>query len=364
MNTAGGNMNPPPYTAPVMRMGQHQHSHTLPPLAPPQQFHGPGPVASARPRPAGVSVREDRAQSAEYNGYIWTLKVVQQPQRARMCGFGDKDRRPITPPPALLLIVSDPKTGRELSPNELEDINCAHLVVNVDLWDEGKVNEAILVRANSNTPSSSISSASATAYPPTEQSLAPRGTPLMMMNDGYQMHGYPMPGGYAGGYAVAMPSPYGHYAAAAPGAGFYPTAHMAGAAIPYYAAHSAQNSNFTRNLIGSLSVNAARLNNEHGEPGFYFVFQDLSVRMEGNFRLRMNFVNLSDGASPPGLNRGKCPIICWVFTEPFKVYSAKKFPGVIESTPLSKCFAGQGIKIPIRKDNGGKTGADDEDDGE
>jgi hypothetical protein len=32
------------------------------------------------------------------------------------------------------------------------------------------------------------------------------------------------------------------------------------------------------------------------------------------------------------------------------VYSAKKFPGVIESTPLSKCFAGQGIKIPIRKD--------------
>jgi Velvet factor len=34
----------------------------------------------------------------------------------------------------------------------------------------------------------------------------------------------------------------------------------------------------------------------------------------------------------------------------FQVYSAKKFPGVIESTPLSKAFASQGIKIPIRKD--------------
>jgi hypothetical protein len=34
----------------------------------------------------------------------------------------------------------------------------------------------------------------------------------------------------------------------------------------------------------------------------------------------------------------------------FQVFSAKKFPGVIESTALSKIFATQGIKIPIRKD--------------
>jgi len=38
------------------------------------------------------------------------------------------------------------------------------------------------------------------------------------------------------------------------------------------------------------------------------------------------------------------------------VWSAKKFPGVKESTPLSKCFAAQGVKIPIRKDGGGKGG--------
>ena len=49
------------------------------------------------------------------------------------------------------------------------------------------------------------------------------------------------------------------------------------------------------------------------------------------------------------------------------MYSAKKFPGVVESTPLSKCFATQGIKIPIRKDGpagekSGKKGADYDDD--
>ncbi|CAG8619510.1 8996_t:CDS:2, partial [Cetraspora pellucida] len=39
-----------------------------------------------------------------------------------------------------------------------------------------------------------------------------------------------------------------------------------------------------------------------------------------------------------------------VFSAPFKVYSAKKFPGMTESTALSKAFASQGIKLTIRKD--------------
>jgi hypothetical protein len=60
------------------------------------------------------------------------LDVVQQPKRARMCGFGDKvgicrssivnegtditlqDRRPITPPPCIRLIITDAITGTEI----------------------------------------------------------------------------------------------------------------------------------------------------------------------------------------------------------------------------------------------------------
>lgn len=45
----------------------------------------------------------------------YSLHVEQQPDRARMCGFGDKDRRPITPPPCIKLIVTDVLTGRQLS---------------------------------------------------------------------------------------------------------------------------------------------------------------------------------------------------------------------------------------------------------
>ena len=56
------------------------------------------------------------------------------------------------------------------------------------------------------------------------------------------------------------------------------------------------------------------------------------------------------------LNTGSAPILATTFSDEFQVYSAKKFPGVVDSTPLSKAFAKQGIKIPIRKDQGGTRG--------
>lgn len=66
----------------------------------------------------------------------------------------------------------------------------------------------------------------------------------------------------------------------------------------------------------------------------------------------------------PVINHGTAPVLASVFSEPFQVFSAKKFPGVIESTTLSKCFAQQGIKIPIRKDGLKPRGRADDDDDE
>ena len=64
----------------------------------------------------------------------------------------------------------------------------------------------------------------------------------------------------------------------------------------------------------------------------------------------MNFIDVGNPSGSGGLNKLRAPVLAYVYSDKFQVYSAKKFPGVIESTPLSKCFAGQGIKIPIRKD--------------
>ena len=127
---------------------------------------------------------------------------------------------------------------------------------------------------------------------------------------------------------------------------------------------------FTRNLIGSLCVSAFKLTNPNNELGVWFILQDLSVRTEGSFRyvllelgcsyvrtkslpanrLKMNFVNVGSPTTAQTLNTASAPVLASCFSDKFDVYSAKKFPGVIESTNLSKCFATQGIKIPIRKD--------------
>lgn len=116
---------------------------------------------------------------------------------------------------------------------------------------------------------------------------------------------------------------------------------------------------YTRNLIGSVAVSASTLSDTSGKPGFWFVLQDLSVRQEGSFRLKFNFMDVAgEGNAPVAVGSPK-PILATTFSELFQVHSAKKFPGVKESTALSKCFAGQGVKIPIRKD--GKTGKDDDD---
>lgn len=87
--------------------------------------------------------------------------------------------------------------------------------------------------------------------------------------------------------------------------------------------------------------------------------------------LRFSFVNVGvpTGASNAQqantssvVNQGKAPVLASCFSEVFSVFSAKKFPGVCESTPLSKCFASQGIKIPIRKDGANAKGGRDDDD--
>jgi hypothetical protein len=66
----------------------------------------------------------------------------------------------------------------------------------------------------------------------------------------------------------------------------------------------------------------------------------------------MNFIDISGDEQATGspLCQSKAPVLATTYSDPFQVYSAKKFPGVCESTTLSKTFAGQGIKIPIRKE--------------
>lgn len=166
------------------------------------------------------------------------------------------------------------------------------------------------------------------------------GRPPPGMQNGYHQH-------YAAyGVPAALPSPNENGASSAP--------------------------NISRNLIGQTTSNCHRLQDMDDKHGLYFCFPDLSVRSEDWFRLKFSFLDIGrqlmfpptpNATAQPqeGIFAGQvansAPCLAAVWSNPFRVYSAKKFPGVADSTPLSKKFASQGLKISIRKDpdaGGGK----------
>lgn len=106
-------------------------------------------------------------------------------------------------------------------------------------------------------------------------------------------------------------------------------------------------------------------------PAGYFIFPDLSVRHEGKYRLNFNLyeelkepndedAEVAAGSSEredaksqpnnPLAPRSHVHFRLEVKSAPFSVFSAKKFPGLAESTNLSRVVAEQGCRVRIRRD--------------
>ncbi|CAO3621777.1 unnamed protein product [Mucor fragilis] len=92
-----------------------------------------------------------------------------------------------------------------------------------------------------------------------------------------------------------------------------------------------------RFLIGSLVSSPSLLKDLNNDKAYYFAFPDLSIRMTGLYRLQFSLIHLA---------RNK--VIQEVFSDPFTVFSAKSYPGMKESSPLSRHLAKQGLKLTVR----------------
>ena len=97
----------------------------------------------------------------------------------------------------------------------------------------------------------------------------------------------------------------------------------------------------TRSTAGSIISSVHNLCDTSGVEGQFFIFPDLSVRMEGTYRLKFTLYRVVDNEIRYCATTISCN---------YSVYPAKKFPGMEGSTALFKCFAEQGLKVRIRKD--------------
>ncbi|KAF9110639.1 hypothetical protein BGX27_006060 [Mortierella sp. AM989] len=97
-----------------------------------------------------------------------------------------------------------------------------------------------------------------------------------------------------------------------------------------------------RALAGTVVSSLNRLKDVDNSDGGFFVFGDMSVRIEGRFCLRFTLFELIEG---------QVVHVMTTLSNPMIAHPSKTFPGMSESTFLSRSFSDQGVRIRIRKDH-------------
>ncbi|KAK0101157.1 hypothetical protein ONS96_006379 [Cadophora gregata f. sp. sojae] len=182
-----------------------------------------------------------------------TLIVRQQPKVARACGFGERDRRVVDPPPIVQLHIDNPDLRSEGKYLQESGI---HPVVHCSLWDPEKDVYATTVSDSSTT--------------------------------GRQQ----------------------------------------------------------RRLLGTLISSPFVGEDEHGVPGIFFAFPDLSVRTTGIYCLHFTLVEFDFSQMKPGHS---APVKATIRSDLFPVYNAREFPGLRASTSLSASLRSHGCLPSSRK---------------
>ncbi|KAE8380305.1 velvet factor-domain-containing protein [Aspergillus bertholletiae] len=206
------------------------------------------------------------------------LHIRQQPIAARACGSGDRDRRPVDPPPIIQLLLTDFDPVSDQDKDILQDPRFA-------------VGCLLFPAATS----------SQQAPPEVE-----RGGTIRESRLGSTTSGQSTP--LLSGKAFVSP--------------FYVDADPDPATAPSHP--SSEDCVTLQRPLGGLV--------RKKQPSTFFIFSDLSIRTAGVYRLQfrlMNWGHVEDTGQP-------MPILAEAWSEPFRVYPAKDFPGMRDSSLLAE----------------------------
>lgn len=98
-----------------------------------------------------------------------------------------------------------------------------------------------------------------------------------------------------------------------------------------------------KSLAGSLVSSLHRLKDVDNRDGGFFVFGDISVRVQGQFRLHFSLFDLRKDTL-------EVVYLGSITSAPFRVLLPKDFKGMDESTYLSRAFSDQGVRLRLRKE--------------
>ncbi|MCJ1313432.1 hypothetical protein MMC25_007110 [Agyrium rufum] len=203
----------------------------------------------------------------------YRLIIRQQPIAARACGYGERDRRVIDPPPIVQLQLTDFDCN---DPSDMEQLTFPWNIIHCTLWTAGDANT-----------------------PPVEV------TNVLDPNGSYKEHKRLM------GTMIA-------------------------------------------NAFLGLDPNVPMSEPADARRAAFYIFGDLSCRQNGTYRLKFSCASVNPIAVH-NLESTTHTFQATAMSDIFEVFSAKDFPGMRASTPLTRELKRQGAPIQVKKGNEGKT---------
>lgn len=214
------------------------------------------------------------------------LSIRQQPIAARACGAGDRDRRPVDPPPILQMLLTD------FNPDSEEDKT---------ILQDPRFTVGCLL------------------YPVHNPSCSSKSPNRMGRQDGTDL-GIDLKDSNAPGQSTPLLS----------GKSFVSPFYVDEEPDPDTApSHPSTDNNPPRTTVRRANGGAGHTSPR--PPASFFIFSDLSVRTAGLYRLQfrlMNWGTVEDTGQ-------SMPILAEAWSEPFQVYPAKNFPGMRDSSLLT-----------------------------
>ncbi|KAF9416679.1 hypothetical protein BGZ76_004613 [Entomortierella beljakovae] len=317
----------------------------------------PGSINASAPqaeiRTAKAEQTTPRRSTALVDERPAKIKIAQQPLHARMCGFGEKDRRPVDPPPIVQLLLDEdheqhPTKRMQRSAAAAASKKAATLAIKSKDKDNGdKEGDKVNTKSNQLDDTTESPSLGKRSRPSSSSDNSSKNKTKQDDNDNDSDSN-------SGGSDDELDDDdEGQLQEQDPLFVLHVSLWSAdGTEVRNMIATPGQTEppKLTRILMGSLVVSPILLNNPEGVPGWYFSFPDLSIRTEGVYTLKFSLMRFGSFDFTSSDDGHASMLVAEETSEPFTVFSAKKFPGMTESTELSKAFAKQGLKIPIRND--------------
>ncbi|KAK8115923.1 hypothetical protein PG984_012425 [Apiospora sp. TS-2023a] len=108
-------------------------------------------------------------------------------------------------------------------------------------------------------------------------------------------------------------------------------------------------------MAGSTVSSLHRLKDTDNRDSGFFIFPDLTVKKEGWYRIRFTLMTMEENRTENRIETagfdGSWITICNIHSKPFQVHTARTFPGMAESTFMTRSFSDQGVRIRLRKDS-------------